>query len=660
MCGIAGILKVYPAGTPPPAPDLAIPEAWLDVLDDSIKHRGPDGQGRFRDRVTRSDGSVVDVAFVHRRLSIIDHAGGRQPMVSEHGPWPEKPRNGRVAVVFNGCIYNHRDLRRELQSAGHRFVSDHSDTEVLIHGWREWGEDLVRHLDGMYAFAIWDAQSAELFLSVDLMGEKPLYQSLQYPERRWFAFGSCVPGLARVQRSMGRTIRVNVHPFGMSDLISYGFLSDDGVTGYTPVEGIQRVSPHYPVRCGSTGNALRWEPVHPNPARLPKASSRQQTTELALNEQNVESVLSRAVESRLDADVPTGCFLSGGIDSSLVALLAHRRTGGLRTYCVRMPAAEYDESPIAAEVAGIIGTTHETLHCAGEPAEDLRRLIGQLGLPFGDSSLLPTAWVAQAARAHVGVALTGDGGDELFCGYDRYQAARWLQRYARLLRSLPSLALLDRREKGKLHRLHRLVAAAKHGGYATLLMLFSPSDLLELTGLRGRKPWECSPESDAIGDAMHFDIRNYLPGDLLTKVDTATMSVALEVRAPLLADEVVRRSMHTAVDVLRANNQRKGLLRTVARQYLPDSIVDRPKMGFSIPIGEWFRSGYGGMKQLLLDTLGGPDPFPEDLLGITINRRFVATMVEDHMSRRRDHSQRLYMLLVLAIWAEWLRGISRG
>lgn len=198
MCGIAGILKVHPAGMQPPAPEVAIPEAWLDVLDDSIKHRGPDGQGRFRDRVTRADGSVVDVAFVHQRLSIIDHAGGRQPMVSERGPWPERARNGRVAVVFNGCIYNHRDLRRELQSAGHRFESDHSDTEVLIHGWREWGHGLFAKLDGMFAVAIWDAASGSIVLTRDRFGEKPLYETRH---DALHAFSSCVPGLVRIRQS---------------------------------------------------------------------------------------------------------------------------------------------------------------------------------------------------------------------------------------------------------------------------------------------------------------------------------------------------------------------------------------------------------------------------------------------------------------------------
>jgi asparagine synthase (glutamine-hydrolysing) len=160
--------------------------------------------------------------------------------------------------------------------------------------------------------------------------------------------------------------------------------------------------------------------------------------------------------------------------------------------------------------------------------------------------------------------------------------------------------------------------------------------------------------------ALRADLMFYLPEDLLRKTDTASMSVGLEVRAPFLARELVDRMIRVRPDVLMPDGERKGLLKQVARKYLPDSIVDRPKMGFSIPIGKWFRTDYGGMKQLLLDTLGGPDPFPEDLLGITINRRFVATMVEDHMSRRRDHSQRLYMLLVLAIWAEWLRGVQRG
>ncbi|MBY0111668.1 MAG: asparagine synthase (glutamine-hydrolyzing) [Phycisphaerales bacterium] len=659
MCGIAGILKVHPAGVAPPPPDVAIPDAWLDILDDSIKHRGPDGQGRFRDRATRPDGTIVDVAFVHRRLSIIDHAGGHQPMVSERGAHPDKPRNGRVAVVFNGCIYNHRDLRRELQSAGHQFVTDHSDTEVLVHGWREWGFELCHHLDGMYAMAIWDQASAGAQFVVDTMGEKPLYFSHDWPEHTLVSFASTLPALARLRRVMGQNVVAEDHPFAMSDLLAYGFLTGQDHWGFSPIKSINRVGSRGPLGAFAANGRLRPE-HHPVGRRIPSYAERSSDNGDAFTVANIEQALQSSVETRLESDVPTGCFLSGGIDSSLVSLYAKRLRGDVRTFCIRMPAASYDESPVAEEVARHIGTTHTTLECDADPSGDLVTLIRELGIPFGDSSLLPTHWVSKAAKSSLSVALSGDGGDELFCGYERYRAAKVLQRWSSFLSLVPSLTRFQRREKSRTTRIGRLVQAAKDGGYPALLMIFPPSDLQELVGMRGRNPWPKDLASDSIAQAVRFDILNYLPGDLLTKVDTAAMAVALEVRAPFLSSEIVHRSMKTPISTLMLGGKRKGLLRYVASQHFPPDIVDRPKMGFSIPIGEWFRTDYGGMRQLLLDTLNGPDPFPEDLLGITINRRFVSQMVNDHMSRRRDHSQRLYMLLVLAIWAAWLRGINRG
>jgi asparagine synthase (glutamine-hydrolysing) len=658
MCGIAGILKVHPAGTPPPAPDVAISEAWLNVLDDSIKHRGPDGQGRFRDRVTRSDGSVVDVAFVHRRLSIIDHAGGRQPMVSERGPWPEKPRNGRVAVVFNGCIYNHRELRRELQSAGHRFVSDHSDTEVLIHGWREWGHGLFAKLDGMFAVAIWDAASGTLITARDTFGEKPLY-AIKHADLCVFA--STAAGVVRGLHASGNSGASKVDDHRVATWTRFGW---------------DQVPPYESRVPGSIG----WSHTIPAAAEAPKTDDSwmgrwRETNEIrsdSIAADVVDELLAAAVASRLEADVPVGVFLSGGIDSALVAQYASRVAPSIEAFTVRMPESSFDESAAAAETAARLGIKHTVLDCSPDPARDLVRLVHQLGLPFGDSSLLPSFWVSNAARRAVRVALGGDGGDELFLGYQRHRSIWALSALGRLPSVLTGTAaeLLGGPAAGSplRRKAARFLDAAAHVGYKDLVAIFPESLMTQLVGeasakIAGLHGGFVAPPGDEEllqRTALRFDLMFYLPEDILRKTDTASMAVGLEVRAPFLARELVDRMIRVRSDVLMPDGERKGLLKQVARKYLPDSIVDRPKMGFSIPIGEWFRTDYGGMKQLLLDTLGGPDPFPEDLLGITINRRFVATMVEDHMSRRRDHSQRLYMLLVLAIWAEWLRGIQRG
>jgi len=655
MCGIAGILKVHPPGTPPPPPEVAIPEAWLDILDESIKHRGPDGQGRFRDRATRPDGSVVDVAFVHRRLAIIDLADGHQPMVSERGPgYPDRERSHRVAVVFNGCIYNHRELRRELQIAGHEFVTDHSDTEVLIHGWREWGYGLIPKLDGMFAAAIWDSRSARLVLTRDRFGEKPLYFD---PHNKAQSFASGASALAELHKVAGDE-RGNFAPIHTQPLI--GWIAF-GWADQPPQRTVDAVQIGYQHTFGQSDGTLvplkesvaafRWERNRPR--------------DDAITPDEVDALIRRAVESRLESDVPMGIFLSGGIDSALVAQYAAKAASGIEAFTVRMPVPEFDESQAASATASAIGIRHHVLDCAAFPAEDLVAAIRQLGLPFGDSSLLPSIWVSRAARSTVRVALGGDGGDELFLGYERQRALPALALASRLPAVIRNVGAYlskdalasDSRAK---RRVGRLMGALSEASYDELLAIFPRSMCRELISAgvdrlleQHSGTWQMnrSDTSDAfVATALARDLNGYLPEDLLRKTDTASMSVALEVRAPFLARELVDRMIRVRPDVLMPDGERKGLLKAVARKYLPDEIVDRPKMGFSIPIGEWFRTDYGGMKQLLLDSLNSADPFPEDLLGLKINRQFVAKMVADHMDRKRDHSQRLYMLLVLTIW----------
>ena len=346
----------------------------------------------------------------------------------------------------------------------------------------------------------------------------------------------------------------------------------------------------------------------------------------------------------------------------------------MEAFTVRMPVPEFDESQAAATTAQALGIRHYVLECAPSPAEDLVTAINQLGLPFGDSSLLPALWVSRAARGAVRVALGGDGGDELFLGYERHRvlpvlaASRYLPaviRNAGPRLCTRSLADPIRRKR----QFARLIVALSEGSYDELLAIFPRSMFSDLLSddvdflFKRAGMWQQTrnrTRPEFVASALAKDLFDYLPDDLLRKIDTASMSVSLEVRAPFLARELVDRMIRVRPEVLMPDGERKGLLKAVARKYLPDEIVNRPKMGFSIPIGEWFRTDYGGMKQLLLDTLNSADPFPEDVLGIRINRAFVAKMIADHMDRRRDHSQRLYMLLVLAIWTRWLRSVNRN
>jgi asparagine synthase (glutamine-hydrolysing) len=645
MCGIAGILRVHPPGVGVadlPPPGEAIPERWLDILDESIKHRGPDGQGRFRDRARRADGCVVDVALVHRRLAIIDPACGHQPMVSERG----KDGEGLVAVVFNGCIYNHRELRQELQAAGREFVTDHSDTEVLIHGWREWGAELGSYLDGMFAAAVWDRDSAALVLLRDWFGEKPLeYEAFEQRPKGWInVFASTYAGMA----ALGPLVDADGshRPEQLERWLRFGF------DLRPPFSGANSYSP------GTTGVLLDLERWTDNPFGLlwnppePEPPGREQVVA-----RDVERLLECSVDYRLEADVPVGCFLSGGVDSSLVAYFAKRRLENLETFTVRMPSGAYDESSWAERVAKLLGTKHRTLECAARPAEDLTKLITTLGLPFGDSSILPTHWVSRAARQHVAVALSGDGGDELFLGYERYLVASRIAGL-QMLGLVPRWVLTASDPRSKRAKLARLREAARGEGYLDLVSIFPLKMLSDLLGRPAdRSPWDEPPLLTR--EAMYWDLVHYLPHDLLRKTDAASMQCALEVRSPFLQPRLAAAAMGAHPDDLLRDGQRKGLLRQVARRYLPAEIVDRPKQGFAIPIGEWFRTDYGGMKQLLMDHLNSVEPWGLPSLGIELNMKFVRQMLDEHMSKKRDHSQRLYMLLVLSIWAKWLGSLSR-
>ena len=679
MCGIAGVIKIHdPKDGPPPPPLEAIPEEWLDILDESIKHRGPDGQGRFRDRAIRDDGTIVDVALVHRRLSIIDHEGGSQPMVhdGEHlrpdltyqpGEPPiiaseVEPNKPVVAVVFNGCIYNHRELRQELEAAGHVFETDHSDTEVLVHGWRAWKMPIINEIDGMYTTLLWDGFTGQIVYGDDLAGEKPIYQGMFGPMNSR-EFSSGIPGIAKLICSTIDNPEM-IYLTGFAGWVQNGANWIPPIPAYASSPRYWNICPEKP-RQGAEPRDPRYASSLMRNARLrrklPKRGESSSQTFHTLK--TAQFIIEKAITSRLEADVPLGVFLSGGIDSALIAAIAHQERPDIKTFTVRMPDERYDESVAAQQTAKSIGTDHTTLDCELNPAVDLIKLIEQLGLPFGDSSLLPTYWVSKAAREHIKVALSGDGGDELFGGYRRHTIAPMLNRWHHFLKFIPT-SLLDQRKPGsKTTYLARLAAAARFGGYSELLAIFPTPDLRKLLSIVGDDP----PGTDRfhrVDDPLREDFTNYLPDDLLRKTDTASMAVGLEVRAPFLARDLVEAAMRTPLDILMPNGERKGLLKQVTRKYLPDHIVDRPKQGFAIPIGEWFRSDYGSMRQLLLDHLRSSDPFPglEDA-GVEINMKFVEQMIHEHDAageksinpwHGRDHSQRLYMLLVLSIWSKWL------
>lgn len=650
MCGIAGILRVHSGGDDALPLRVAIADQWLDLLDAHIAHRGPDGSGRFRDRARRADGAIVDIALVHRRLSIIDRDGGAQPMVAAATEVSGRAHDA-AAVVFNGCIYNHRTLRRELESLGCHFETDHSDTEVLLHGQRAWGDvGLASRLDGMFAYAIWERGSAELVLARDRAGEKPLYEAEL--ATGVYAFASSAAALIVLRERLRHEGVVQgplrPAPRGVTQWIRFG-------GSLLPMlDGIEEVDVGVVARYGlhDRGDGVRESFAKRRGfEELPRRGDGP-----PLTSDSLDAMLREAVASRLEADVPLACFLSGGVDSSLVAAMAQRELGSLSTFTVRMPDVRYDESEAAATVAKALGTRHETLACEASPAADLVSLIEQLGLPFGDSSLLPTHWLSRAVRRATPVALSGDGGDELFAGYERHAAAKWIARFGGVLRGIPRSVGAHAHPTSRWSKLVRLGDAAR-GGYQELLAIFPRSELEQL--VEGASA--LVPPPMVVEDAPRHDFRWYLPGDLMRKSDTASMAVALEVRSPLLATAVVRAALATRLDSLTPRGRRKGLLREVAARYVPRDVVDRRKMGFAIPVGEWLRSDFGEMRTLMMDLIGeaATDPFPVDVLGVKVRRPRVAALLREHDEGVRDHSQRLYMLTVLAIWCRWSAGVAR-
>lgn len=673
MCGIAGILRVHePSAGEAPEPLRAIPESWLDLLDGVVAHRGPDGAGRFRDRAVRPDGRVVDVALVHRRLSIIDPAGGGQPMVVDGagrlrpdlvyaaGARPvvaSEREPGVTAMVFNGCVYNHREVRAELEGEGERFGSSHSDSEVIVRGYRRWGAPVCDVLDSMHAVALWSGQAGTVMLSRDRFGEKPLYLSVDVNATGVHAFASVALGVEWVRGPEG--VWVESGRVGRREHVARWIVRGwDDVT--VPLRGCAVLRPGTQKWLGGyagIGHTLdRW-----------RGSGRSGGLSLTTRGQ-VEAGLREAVVSRLEADVPLGCFLSGGVDSSLIAWFARRELGALDTLTVRMPDPELDESAFAERAAAVIGSRHQTIEVSPRPGEDLAALIGQLGLPFGDSSLLAASWVSRAARGVVKVALSGDGGDELFGGYERYRAARWLESRGGALAAVPGWVaslLPARRASSRWTRLGRLLAAAKGAGYLDLVSVMGTRESEALLGLTLPREEADERAKQSARHARLWDFNEYLPGDLLRKTDTASMSVALEVRSPFLARGFAQAVLGASDEFLMPGGQRKGLLRAIAREHLPAELVDRPKQGFAVPVGRWFRDDTGGMRQLLMDRLHAADPFPGLAssgleLDVGVARRWAAEHDraggEGWPWSGRDHAQRLYVLVVLSLWCQWLAG----
>lgn len=624
MCGIAGQFRFD---------DRPIDRAKLEAMQAAIANRGPDGQGTLQ---------VDRCGLTHARLAIIDLLSGDQPMSLDQVDQPKSA--GPLHLVFNGEIYNHQEIRRKLERLGHQFKSEHSDTEVLLYGYRQWGKMLPKHIHGMYAFVIYDEAERELFMVRDRIGKKPLYY---LHDGHDVTFASTIAAIHQAKPFSANDIDYEaIHLF-----MRFGYPFDNGI-----LAGVEEVPPAHWMKIDSRGRSEMQSYWRPPP--ISKTSTAIGAV-AALRE-----VLTEAVNARLEADVELGCFLSGGIDSAVVAGLAQKRLndiGGdpMKTFCVKMPVADYDESEHAAVVAKHLGTNHTELVAEPESViDDLKLLMATNGDLTADSSILPTYWLCKATRQHVKAALSGDGGDEMFGGYNRYRAMRLLQKNRWWLQHLPTGWVNTYNSRSRRTSVRRIIEAARVGPepsrqYQQMVHLFNERQLEQL-GVVDVAEYDVLPVPDwpgepmAIHAAMRWDMMHYLPYELLRKVDRASMAVALEVRCPMLATQVMDLAGHLPHRVLMPGGRPKGLLRALAVDLVPPHIVARKKQGFALPIGEWLRTS---LKDDLSDHL-----FNNNLDTLGIRHRPVKQMFDEHVQGVCDHTHRLFALLQMSLWVDWLNG----
>lgn len=642
MCGLAGLF--LPGGAP-----LERLQALLPAMRDTLRHRGPDDAGAWYD-------ADAGLALGHRRLSIVDLSpGGHQPMVSADGRW---------VIAFNGEIYNHRELRAELERAGVGFRSS-SDTEVMLEGFARWGVPAtLQRLAGMFALALWDRQRRELVLARDRMGKKPLYVAAV---PGGFAFASELKALQRVPGYDRRLSDAALQGF-----FRYGYVADDlciHAATWKPMPGEW-------VQAGADGvwrRAAYW-----SLEAAARAGAADRIDDPAAARAALLEVLRTATRQRMVADVPLGAFLSGGIDSALVvALMQEAAQRPTRTYSIGFEEATHDEAPVARAVARHLGTEHTELYVTRRDALDLvPRLPELFDEPFADASQVPTALLAALARPHVTVALTGDGGDEAFGGYVRYRSegglVGGLHRLPRPLRRglagalewVPAAAwdqaagLLPARRRprfpawkvAKLARVLRCDGAAERA--RLFLTLWDTAALLPgLPEARPEAALAAPADLDlAPSERMQFwETRHYLPGDLLAKMDRATMASSLEARAPLLDHRVVELAWRLPARCKAEGPSTKHILRELLFGYVPRALVDLPKQGFSAPVGPWLRTELRGLAE---DTLAqGRRTLPDLLAWPVVDAAWRA-----HLAGRGGLTEPLWAVLMFVRWHErWQR-----
>lgn len=624
MCGIAGIASLGDA----PFPSVEDVERMCHTL----VHRGPDEGGH-----ERRDGVALGI----RRLSIIDLEGGHQPMSNE---------DGSVRAVFNGEIYNFRDLRRQLAARGHGFRS-RCDTEILVHGYEEWGSDLCGHLDGMFAFAIHDRARRRVLLARDPLGIKPLYYAVTSERLVW---GSEVKALL-ASGCLPRALDLD----SLVEFLTWEYVPSPA----TLLAGIHKLEPAHVLEIDLQNPHLAPRRYWDVPGRNAVVRSTREW------EVVVDEAIHASVQSQLVADVPLGAFLSGGVDSSL--LVAHM--GDARTFSMGFEDPSYDELPFARRVAMHLGVSQRTRSLERVSADLFFKLMHSLDDPIGDFSIFPTYLLSRLAREDVTIALSGDGGDEIFGGYETYLADRRAPIFERIPHWLrdsvvtPGIASLAprRTKKGLVNTARRFVqgasqpAALRHARWrlfldrslrATLLTRDAAQRLTRDPFEHITRAFERAKHLGAVDAALYVDVTTYLPDNILAKLDRMSMAVSLEARVPYLSTDLVTLAFQVPERLKVSFWETKGLLKRVAARHVPRACVYRAKRGFSIPIKHWLKDA---LRPLLMDLLAPKRIRAQGLFeSVTIER-----LRKEHLSGAADHSHLLWSLIVFQAWSDlWLRG----
>jgi len=620
MCGIVGIVRND--GKP-------IDEPLLSHMCNAIRHRGPDDDGFY------VNGSV---GLAMRRLSIIDLKSGQQPIHNQdRSSW----------IVFNGEIYNYLELREKLEKLGHTFYTN-SDTEAIVHAYDRFGADCPKHLRGMFAFAIWNERSQELFLARDRVGKKPL---LYAHINGQLIFGSEFSALL-----LHPDISRDIQPEALDYYLSFMYIP----APLTAYKAIRKLEP---------GHWLRWRKGEVERQRYwqPDFTKKLEIGEEDAGERTVE-ILREAVRVRLMSEVPLGAFLSGGIDSSaVVALMSQESSDRVKTFSIGFEEQDFSELHHARRIAEHVGAEHHEFIVRPDAVEVLPILVEHYGEPYADSSAVPTYYVARETRRHVTVALNGDGGDESFAGYERYIAMGLTEKYRRVpsflresviretVNLIPSSPTKRSRVKSA-KRLLEVVSLPRVDRYTHWMSVFNEETKQPLysdffrqqtqaanaTGLL--EEWFKRANGIGILDAMLLtDQMTYLPNDLLVKVDIATMAVSLEARSPFLDHHVIEFAASLPQNLKLRRLTSKYLLKKVLRKLLPSENLNRRKMGFGVPIGHWFR---GKMQPFLREVVLSEKALRRGLF----KPEAVRQLIELHTRGERDYSHQLWTLLMLELW----------